>query len=260
MDAPPAHADYPENWTAALYDDLLADVMLRRDDVAAELAFLTETLRLRPGMRVLDQGCGIGSLALPLAATGIALFGIDQAAGYVAEARAEAARRNVDATFVCGDTARIVPPAPVHGAFSWWTSWGHAAACEDNLATLRRAFDALVPGGLFALDTMNVCGVLRGFAAETTLRRTVPRLGGAVTLHRTSRVDLPSGLLHKVWTFRLPDGSEVQRLSAMRLYLPWQVAAMLAAAGFVDIRLLGSMAGEPLAMDSGRLIAVARRP
>jgi hypothetical protein len=35
---------------------------------------------------------------------------------------------------------------------------------------------------------------------------------------------------------------------------------MLRAVGFTDVELLGSTAGEPLALDSPRLIALARRP
>ena len=79
-------------------------------------------------------------------------------------------------------------------------------------------------------------------------------------LRRLSRVDLTTGELLKTWVYSLPDGRQVRRPSAMRLYPAWQVAALLQAAGFADIRLLGSMDGEPLTLDSPRLIAVARRP
>ena len=253
-------APAPPDWVGTLYDDLIADMMLRRDDVGLDVDFLIRTLGLRPGMRVLDQGCGVGALAIPLARRGMDVTGVDQATGYIAEARAAAAHAGVTARFDCADAAGHVPPMPVHGAFNWWTSWGHADEDAGNLALLRAAHDALLPNGMFAIDTMNVCGVLHGFIADTAFDRDVPHRGGRVTLRRTSRIDAAAGLLHKLWTYTLPDGRRVDRASSMRLYMPWQVAAMLAAAGFTDIRLTGSMAGEPLAVDSPRLIAVARRP
>ena len=251
------HMPPGEDWIGPLYDDLLADMLLRRDRVDAEVAFLLRELELRDGSRVLDQGCGIGSLAVPLGLRHVDVVGVDQSAEYVAEARATAGGRG---TFHVADARLFVPERPVDGAFSWWTSWGHAPDDAGNLLMLRRAWDALRPGGRFALDTMNVAGVLRGFQADTVLERPVARLGGIVRLHRASTVDPGTGTLHKLWTSELPDGRVVRRRSAMRLYMPWQVAAMLREAGFVAVRLLGSIEGEPLGLDSSRLIVLAQRP
>ena len=258
--APPVADDGAANWVGPLYDDLLADMLLRRDPSAHEVAFLIRELAIRDGSRVLDQGCGIGSLAIPLGRAGAHMFGVDQSAAYVTEARDAAAAAGIVAEFHAADAREFLPGPPVHAAVSWWTSWGHAPDDAGNLAMLRRVREALVPGGVFALDTMNAAGVLHGFQPETNLVRTVARLGGAVRLQRLSEIDAQSGRLLKQWIYHLPDGRVVRHPSAMRLYMPWQVAAMLREAGFSDIRLLGSLAGEPIALGSQRLIALARRP
>ena len=244
------------DWVGSFYDELLADLLLRRDPDAGEITFLRRELGLFDGARVLDQGCGIGSLAVPLGLQGVHVVGVDQCAGYVAEARAASGGRG---TFHVADARVFRPDAPVDAAFSWWTSWGHTPDDAGNLAMLCRVHEALQPSGTFALDTMNVSGVLRGFQAETVLERHVPRLGGTVRLHRASTVDTATGTLQKLWTYHLPDGQVVRHRSAMRLYMPWQVAAMLRDAGFATVRLLGSPEGEDLVLDSPRLIAVARR-
>ena len=251
-------ADAAADWVGGLYDGLLADMLLRRDPEVAELDFLTRELGIRTGSRVLDQGCGIGSLALPLGRAGAYVVGVDQAAAYVAEAHAGAAAAGIAAEFHAADARDFVPDEPVDAAISWWTSWGHAPDDAGNLAMLRRVWEAVVPGGVFALDTMNVPGVLHGFQPETNLVRTVARLGGAVRLQRLSEVDARTGTLLKQWIYHLPDGRVVRRFSAMRLYMPWQVATLLREAGFADIRLLGSLAGEPVALGSQRLIVLAR--
>lgn len=125
-----------KDWIGPLYDDLLADMLLRRDRVDAEVAFLLRELDLRDGSRVLDQGCGIGSLAVPLGLRHVDVVGVDQSAEYVAEARATAGGRG---TFHAADARLFVPERPVDGAFSWWTSWGHAPDDAGNLLMLRRA-------------------------------------------------------------------------------------------------------------------------
>jgi SAM-dependent methyltransferase len=246
-------------WWADLYDDWLADQFLVRGpaEAAATLDFLCARLRLQPGARVLDQCCGIGSLAVPLAARGMRVVGVDQAAGYVARAERDARAQGVGATFVAADACQFVPPERVDGAFNWWTSFGYHDDDDVNLAMLARAHDALLPGGRFALDTMNVPAVLRGFQRDTVHRRETPR--GEVTLLRESSIDLARGRLVKVWTYFLQGEMQVQHPSSVRLYMPDVLAGMLRRVGFVEVELLGSLGGEPLALDSPRLIAIGRR-
>jgi hypothetical protein len=58
----------------------------------------------------------------------------------------------------------------------------------------------------------------------------------------------------------LPDGARAVRESSVRLYMPHDLAAMLRRAGFADVELFGGIKGDRLELDSGRCIAVARRP
>jgi SAM-dependent methyltransferase len=247
-------------WWAALYDDWLAEQLLVRgeDEVQGELAFLTERLGLSAGTRALDQCCGIGSLSLPLAARGVDVVGVDQAGGYVARAEREARARNLPAAFFAADAREFLPRERVHGAFNWWTSFGYSESDDDNARMLARAFEALEPGGRFALDTMNVPGVLRAFQRDVALRKQTPR--GEVLLLRESSIDLARGMMDKRWTYFVGDRLQVEHRSSVRLYLPDAIATMLRSAGFTDVELLGSTAGEALTLDSPRLIALARRP
>jgi SAM-dependent methyltransferase len=247
------------SWWSALYDDWLADQLLVREvgEVEATVNFLCERLRLRAGSHVLDQCCGIGSVAIPLAARGIRVVGVDQAEPYIARATREAGERRLGARFFAADACHFVPPERVEGAFNWWTSFGYFEDDDANLAMLARAFDALVPGGCFALDTMNIPGVLRGFRRDVALRRETPR--GEVLLLRESTIDLARGRLLKRWTYFMGHEKKVEHTSSVKLYMPDVVAGMLRRAGFADVEMLGSLDGEPLSLDSPRLIAIARR-
>jgi SAM-dependent methyltransferase len=254
-------------WWTDLYDDALADVLLEHDDVDATIRFLVDTLAIRPGDRVFDQCCGIGRLAVPLAAWGAEVIGVEQAPRYVERARArgssprrvageappkDSAVRST-ATFVVGDAFDYVPP-PCAAAFNWWTSFGYVEDDAGNTRMLRRAFDALVPGGRFALDFLNVPGILARFRSHEITRR------DDVVMLRESRLDLARGVIHKTWTFVFPDGRRVARPSSVRLYTPDRLAQLFADAGFADLRVLGGVDGQPIALDSPRCIVVGTKP
>jgi SAM-dependent methyltransferase len=255
------NAPHGDRWWETLYDDTLADVLLERDDpreTERTIAFLVSVLALRAGDTVLDQCCGIGSLAVPLAARGLRVIGVDQCVAYVERGRRAAAEANVDARFVAADAFTFVPDVRCDAAFNWWTSFGYADSDAENARMLARAFDALRPGGAFALDTLNVAGILRDFKAQVVTRRTTAR--GEIELVRDSAIDLVRARMRKTWTFTSPSGTTCARHTSVRLYMPHEIGAILAQVGFTDVRFFGSVSGDDLALDSPRCIAVARRP
>jgi SAM-dependent methyltransferase len=133
----------PEDCAASLYDDLLAEMFLVRSDADVlnrTLEFLVKHLRLAPGARVLDQGCGIGSLSIGLAARGMRMLGIDQSEPYVLRAEAEAQRLGLDCEFQHADAFDFVAEPPSDAAFSWATSFGNAVEDARNGRMLQRAF------------------------------------------------------------------------------------------------------------------------
>ena len=250
-----------EAWWQPFYDRWLAAVLLDRStpaELEATVDFLVEVLGLGPGDRVFDQCCGNGRLALPMAARGLEVVGVDQAAGYVEEANEEARRLGLSVALEPGDAFSWTPALPCDGAFNWWTSFGYGAGDEENLPMLRRAFEGLRPGGRFALDWLNLPGVLRGFQPAVVDRAEVEE--GQVTLLRESRLDLTAGYLRKRWTYLLPDGNQVVHHSRVRLYLPHQLVELMQRAGFEQVQCYGAEDGRPLEPDSPRCIVVGQRP
>jgi SAM-dependent methyltransferase len=249
------------HWWTELYDDHLADMMLEGGSPAeldATLRFLIEHLGLAPGDRVFDQCCGTGRLSIPLARWGAEVVGVEQAARYVERARAHAAAAGVAAVFTAGDAFDHVPDRPCAAAINWWTSFGYLDDDAGNARMLRRAFEALAPGGRFALDTPNVPGLYATFRPSDIHRRATP--AGDVVMLRESRLDLARGLLHKRWTFVLPDGRRLERPSTIKLYTPDRLAALLASVGFEGLRVFGDVDGRPIALASPRCIVIGRRP
>jgi SAM-dependent methyltransferase len=220
---------------AVFADPRLAPLYDRFDDDRSDLDLYRGVARELGARRVLDVGCGTGTLALLLAADGCAVTGVDPAAASLEVARAKPGADAV--TWVHGD-ATILPPLQVDLA----TMTGNVAqvflADDAWAATLRGIHDALAPGGHLVLETRRPeARAWEGWAAEPAVTaRDVPGLGRVEERFAVTEVAPP--LVSFASAFRFPDGSEVVSTSTLRFRSLAEVRATLADAGLttVDVR------------------------
>ncbi len=218
---------YADPRLAALYDAF--------DDDRSDLDLYRGVAREVGARRVLDVGCGTGTLALLLAADGCAVTGVDPAAASLDVARGKPGADAV--TWLHGD-ATALPPLAVDLA----TMTGNVAqAIVDDAAwsaTLRGIRDALAPGGHLVLETRRPeRRAWEDWAADArTEVRDVPGVGRVAEDFTLTEVALPLVSFRSV--FRFPDGTEVASSSTLRFRSLDEVHASLAAAGLrpVDLR------------------------
>jgi ubiquinone/menaquinone biosynthesis C-methylase UbiE len=106
----------------------------------------------RPGMRLLDVGCGTGHTTIALAAGGGEVIGLDLTEEMLAHAREEAERRGVDVRFEFGRAEEL--PFP-DASLDVVTSRVCAHHYRDAALSVREAFRVLRPGGLhLVIDTV----------------------------------------------------------------------------------------------------------
>jgi 2-polyprenyl-3-methyl-5-hydroxy-6-metoxy-1,4-benzoquinol methylase len=99
-----------ERWDRRAEDNALAP------DRERALDRIWKALRLHPGVRVLDAGCGSGQFAIALAARGARVTGIDLSPEMIGRAREHAAASGATIDWRTGDVTRLAEPLAIYDA------------------------------------------------------------------------------------------------------------------------------------------------
>ena len=134
---------------AAFYDDLYEEMF----DKAGTVAFLEERARGADGMgggRVLELAIGTGRIALPLAATGVSVSGIDISEAMVAKLREKPGGADIDVTM--GDFADVGVVGPFDLVYVVFNTIYALTTQEDQERLFRNVADRLAGQGLFVVE------------------------------------------------------------------------------------------------------------
>lgn len=105
---------------------------------------LVEAARLVAGERILDLGCGTGTVAIMAARAGAVTLGVDPAARLLEVARAQAAKERLDIQFLPGEASSLpLPDGAVNAVLS---NFG-VIFCPDPVAAAKEMVRVLAPDG-----------------------------------------------------------------------------------------------------------------
>ncbi|MSQ30894.1 MAG: class I SAM-dependent methyltransferase [Dehalococcoidia bacterium] len=175
------------------YDDHdLYDATAR--GVPGDVAFYRD-LAVASGGPVVELGVGTGRIAIPIAAAGIAVIGIDLSPAMLAVARRRAAAAGVEARLHLdeGDMRTFTVARPVPLVAIPFRAFLHNLTVEDQRATLDAAYRALAPGGRLVLNVFNPDLALITVWRGRSRRARVPLdADGRVEAHHDYAADAPA--------------------------------------------------------------------
>jgi SAM-dependent methyltransferase len=217
----------------------------------AEVDFLVLHLKLRPGMQILDVGCGTGRHSVELARRGFDVTGIDLSEAMLAEAHKAAESAGAACRFIQCDVASWQADRSYDAVICLCEgAFGLLGQDEDpierDLSILRRIAGALVSDGRFMLTTLNAARAIRACDAPGFQGSFDPR-----TLVLTATCDAANPNCPTLATVR------------ERHYTATELELMCRVAGLTVDHIGGGTAGQwalrPLKLDEMELMLLAHK-
>lgn len=201
----------------------------------------------------LDLCCGPGRHAIALAQRGFQVTGVDRAAFLLEKARDLAGEKKIKVEWVQADMLHFERANSYDLVVSLFHSFGYFEKKLDDLRVLQHIFASLKPGGIFVID-VNSKEWLAGNLCSALWSRQPD--GSIVVEHHEVSQDWTR--LKNEW-IRVRGDRASTFVFDYTIYSGQELRDLLAKAGFQEICLYGSFAGDAYDRNASRLIAVARK-
>ena len=239
------HRSYGDGF-ADVYDEWYADVT----DVDATVQRLVGLVGAEG--RVLELGVGTGRLAVPMAAAGLRVVGIDTSAAMLEKLRERDADGLVES--MLGDMTVDLPDGPFDAVLIAYNTVFNLLGEQDQPRLFRRVAERLGSGGVFVVEAF-VPDVRTGDgSSEISVRSmAVDHVVLSVSVNR------PDEQVFEGQFVQFTDGAGVRlRPWSIRWATPGQLDEMATSAGLrLDDR-WGDMTGAPFTDDSSQHVSVYR--
>ncbi len=138
--------DFWINYAPIMYDDNLWE------EAPTVADYVTKIAGLKKGDSVLDAACGVGRIAVELAALGMDVTGVDITKPVLEAAAQSAEDEGVSLTLLNQDLRTFTTDKKFDCAINLYTSFGYCDTEEEDLMILQNIARALKQGGTFIME------------------------------------------------------------------------------------------------------------
>jgi SAM-dependent methyltransferase len=219
----------------------------------AEVDFILEELKLKPGGRILDIGCGTGRHAIELAKRGYSMTGVDISSGMIAEGKKNAAEAGVEIEWIQSDAVKFTASDRFDAALCLCEGAFCLLDMDDDLIVhdlgiLRNVYASLRPGAKLIMTTLNGYRMIRQYTNEDIEKGSFD----PVSLCEIVPVE-----------YDAPDGKK-EVMIKQHGYMPSDLSLLFKLAEFDIENIWGGTAGNwgrrPIDLDEMEIMAIAGKP
>ncbi len=138
--------DFWINYAPIMYDDNLWE------EAPTVADYVTKIAGLKKGDSVLDAACGVGRIAVELAALGMDVTGVDITKPVLEAAAQSAEDEGVSLTLLNQDLRTFTTGKKFDCAINLYTSFGYCDTEEEDMMILKNIAGALKQGGTFIME------------------------------------------------------------------------------------------------------------
>jgi len=205
------------------------------------------------GKSALDLCCGPGRCSIALAQSGFEVTGVDRSEFMLAKARAKARRAKAKIEWVRMDMRDFVRAESYDIALSMFTSFGYFDDKEEDTLVLGNIFAGLRSNGVCLIDIKGKECIAQFL--QPTASDVYP--DGTRLIQRHEIFDDWTRIRNE-WIL-IRKGKAKSFIFPHTIYSGQELRDRMEQAGFVDVKLYGTLDGDEYGPDSKRLIAVGRK-
>jgi SAM-dependent methyltransferase len=204
------------------------------------------------GNRVLDLCCGPGRCSIALAKKGFSVTGVDRSKYLLAKARTKGRAARVKIEWVQKDMRDFVRPGAFALVLSMFTSFGYFADKRDDLIVLQNMFASLEAGGACLIELLGKERLAK--ILQPTISSVLP--DGTRMVERHEIFDDWTRVRNEWMLIR--DGKAKSFHFHHTIYSGQELRDLMERAGFVSVKLHGSLSGDEYGPSAERLVAIGR--
>ncbi len=221
-----------------------------------EVEGVVKLLGMKPGDHILDWCGGWGRHSIPLAKRGFHVTTLDFQRHYLERGRMSAQQEGVSVNWVQSDFRETPREIQADCAVNLFTAGIGYFGEENDIVALRSLREALKPGGMILIDTMNLFWIMRNFLPSSWHKSA----DGTKWYIESRSFDFRTHHIHcrNIFLDRV-TGEEMSSENDHRVYSGAELSRVLETSGFQPLNLYGDFDGSEFTLNSKRLIITARR-